>query len=61
MMVFVALFSVIPVVLNIFHASDLFDIFPLNKIGLVWVLSGIIGLLTGYLFQKIFTKDDAKI
>jgi LIVCS family branched-chain amino acid:cation transporter len=61
MMAFVALFSVIPVVLNISNTSYLFDVLPLNEIGLVWVLPGIIGLLIGYLFQTIFIKDDAKI
>lgn len=56
MMLFVALFSIIPVVLNIFNVSSIFEIFPLNDIGLVWVLPGFVGLVFGYLFQKTFIK-----
>jgi LIVCS family branched-chain amino acid:cation transporter len=58
MMLFVALFSVIPVLLNLFHKSYFFDAFPLNNVGLVWVIPGIIGLILGYLIQKIFIRDD---
>jgi LIVCS family branched-chain amino acid:cation transporter len=59
MMTFVAIFSVVPVIFNIFHQAEIFEIFPLNHIGLVWVIPGIIGLLLGYLIQLLFLKNKA--
>lgn len=56
MIIVVAIFSVIPVLLSFFNMQGVFDIFPLNDVGLVWVIPAIISLLFGFLFQKFFLK-----
>ncbi|MBK5200753.1 MAG: branched-chain amino acid transport system II carrier protein [Spirochaetaceae bacterium] len=53
MIFIVALFSVIPVVLGFFNIQDLFNAFPLNNVGLVWVVPGILALVFGYFVQKM--------
>lgn len=57
MIIVVAIFSVIPVLLSLINMQGIFDIFPLNDVGLVWVIPAIISLLIGFLFQKFFIKE----
>jgi branched-subunit amino acid permease len=53
MIIVVALFSIVPIILGFFNRQDMFNIFPLNGVGLAWVIPGFIALFFGYLFQKV--------
>ncbi len=53
MIIVVALFSIVPIILGFFNRQDMFNIFPLNGVGLAWVIPGFVALFFGYLFQKV--------
>lgn len=56
-MIAVAIFSILPILFDIFKITNVFQIFPLYEIGLVWVVPGIIGFVLGLLLQVLFFND----
>jgi LIVCS family branched-chain amino acid:cation transporter len=58
MMSVVGIFSVGPVLFNLFNAGAVFDALPLYDMGLVWLIPGIVALFIGYLIQKVFLKEN---
>jgi LIVCS family branched-chain amino acid:cation transporter len=57
MMGLVGIFSILPVVFDLFGQADIFQIFPFYSVGLVWVIPMLIGLIVGYIAQKIRISD----
>ena len=58
MMSVVGIFSVGPVLFNLFNAGAVFGALPLYDIGLVWLIPGLVALVVGYLIQKVFLKEN---